>query len=313
MGAWRKAGIMIIVLGGVLGAFMGLLIGAGGLVALGQASPWNPLAPLLAPWLGGWTLATWIVLAISAAFLLTLIPYVIITLALARPIAALSATPLPLPPVTLPLPFHPVEGFFRGHLIGLAAALNYSLWLLLPFGAPLGLPLGLLGFLAVFPAVSRQSAYQALLGWSSWLRPTTWLVLPLGLLLFLIDLPTLAFAPPPAGIRLDLRTGTIETTGGFFSRLRPFGGATSPGFNVGNWTFLTPSLGGLPTPFHAPGLSAHENGHTLTLAAFGGLFGAINAVDENLPPFRRGGRAYGELVPESYLPQPRRPHVRVWS
>jgi hypothetical protein len=89
------------------------------------------------------------------------------------------------------------------------------------------------------------------------------------------------------------------------------------GFNLGNFTFLspTPERGlAIQSPFDAPGLSAHETGHTLTMAALGGLFHWINAVDENVPPFARKRAAYGELIAESHLPRPHPiRHVRVWS
>ena len=62
---------------------------------------------------------------------------------------------------------------------------------------------------------------------------------------------------------------------------------------------VTASLG-MQGGFRAPSVSSHETGHTLNTAAFGGVVLWINAVDENVPPFRRMNLAYGELGAESH-------------
>jgi len=67
------------------------------------------------------------------------------------------------------------------------------------------------------------------------------------------------------------------------------------------------------TTFGTGGLSDHETGHTLSVAALGGFYAWINAIDQNIPPLRRSTRAYGELVANSHfggiLGQP---SVTVW-
>ena len=77
------------------------------------------------------------------------------------------------------------------------------------------------------------------------------------------------------------------------------------------------AAGGTPatiqTPFNVPGLSAHETGHSLNTGALGGFFLWVNAIDENLPPFNNGARAYGELCAESHLPGAGRWFVNLWS
>ena len=144
----------------------------------------------------------------------------------------------------------------------------------------------------------------------------SYLVMPFGIILFLINAP-FAFATfGIAAFRFDPSTATIETTGGIASTVTLIFSPLTRGFNLGNFTFLisVPGAGlSVQTPFTTPGLSAHETGHTLTVAAFGGIFGWINAVDENIPPFRRLALAYGEMVPESHLPRPLFVFVRVWS
>lgn len=89
--------------------------------------------------------------------------------------------------------------------------------------------------------------------------------------------------------------------------------ASAP-FNIGNFTFFPP-----PTPivapsgFGVPGFSAHETGHTLNGAAFGGFVYWIGAIDENLPPPGRGLFAYTELLAESHFSGvPGRPFIIMW-
>ena len=81
------------------------------------------------------------------------------------------------------------------------------------------------------------------------------------------------------------------------------------GFSLGNFTFLTAPA--LQDAFLAPGLSSHETGHTLNTAAFSGVVLWINAVDENIPPFRKMNVAYGELTAESHAQALPAPPTRV--
>jgi hypothetical protein len=104
---------------------------------------------------------------------------------------------------------------------------------------------------------------------------------------------------------------STETTGGAPIRITGFPGA----FNLGNFTFIiTGPPAGFPFGPPPPGgsLSSHETGHTLNVAAFGGLTTWVNALDEN-PPGARGPLAYGELTAESHYPRSFVPHVRTWS
>jgi len=71
--------------------------------------------------------------------------------------------------------------------------------------------------------------------------------------------------------------------------------------------------------FLVSGTSSHEVGHTLNASAFGGVVLWINAIDENIPPFRKLNLAYGELTAEGHAqnmptPPPLRPafFVSLW-
>jgi len=220
-------------------------------------------------------------------------------------------------PVALVIPTNPIELFSRGLIMGVTTAANLVL-----VSALTGLPILssvvlIFGLLASIPAVSASRfVFQPLLGLLSWFLPATWLIMPLGILLFVLNLP-LAIAQSGIGaVRFDFLTFTFESTGGvitnFLFSLSPI---PATGFNLGNFTFLTLAPGGalaaVQSPFGAAGLSAHETGHTLTVAAFGGFFGWINAVDEGI--LGRTTAAYGEIIPESHFsPRPPFAFLPMW-
>jgi hypothetical protein len=290
--------------GGVLGLALALFLWAVTATVLGVVVIGGPVAALLS-FLGSLGVAVWIAIAVFALFIATLFAYIlgaVATIVLMAP-----------PPAAAALPTDPVESFAGGFLTGLSAGVNFGLWALVPFGVPIGIVLGLICLLVVFPPVSRNLGFQGVLGWSSWIMPYSWLATAVGLLLFIINLP-FALATLGAGaVRLDVLTGTVETTGGIVG----ITGFVNGGFNLGNFSFLSPGPGvglAIQTAFGATGLSAHETGHTLSVPGFGGIFHWINAVDENVPPLRRLRAAYGELIAESHFPAPLpRRHVRIWS
>ena len=305
-----------IVLYVVTAAFLGIsVVLFGGLSTL-------LMSGLITPLLGVMTVASWLVAALFSLFILYAIAYIIATLGLMPGLAGLPAVP-PTPTAPIPLPASLVELFMRGFAIGLTAAVNFGIWALLPVvGWVLGLLLAIIGLLASILPVARNVVYQGVLGWSSWLRPMSWFATAVGLLLFLINLPFALAAFGPPAVRFDVLTATVETTGGAPIGITGFGG----GFNLGNFTFITP---GPPAafPFGPPpaggSLSSHETGHTLNVAAFGGLYQWVNALDEN-PPVARFSFAYGELAAESHFPRAglapgpggttvALAHVRVWS
>lgn len=296
-------------IGVVVGSLVGLALYAITGHFLGNPVPGlSPVTMAIFPFLLPLTTPEWLLIAVFTVLLLSIFAYV---LAVIGTLPGLAVTPITTPPA--PLPDSGLENLMRGFFISLTAALNFGVWSLLPMPGPvIGILVGVIGLLAA-TSLSRTLALQALIGWLSWLMPMSWLVTPLGVLLFIINLPlALATFGRPA-VRFDLLTSTVETTGGIVA-LVP---GTFGGFNLGNFTFLVPrppALGlGVQTPFTAPGLSAHETGHTITVGAFGGVHGWLNAIDENIPPFRRLASAYGELVTESHFPRGGFTHVRIWS
>lgn len=301
---------MRLFLGGLVGLLVALVLSSvtAGVIGVPLTIPVlsllvTPIVALMLP-LG---VPAWLLIGGVTVALLTVFAYTLAVIGLLPGIAATpaAATPTPLPPNGLEL-------VMRGFLIGMCAGINFGIWSLLAFGLPIGIILGVVGFGAVFPVLSRTIVYQGILGWSSWLMPMSYLVTPIGMIFFLINLPFALMTGGTAALRFDVLTATVETTGGL-SGITGFRG----GFNLGNFTFLATGPGVAPavvqTPFGLPGLSAHETGHTVTVGAFGGLFGWINAVDENIPPFRRMTLAYGELIPESHFPRGGVLHVREWS
>jgi hypothetical protein len=245
-----------------------------------------------------------IVVSLFTFFIIYIVAYIIATLSLLPLIAATPISPV----APSPLPPSPVELVMRGLMIGVTAGANFGIWSLIIVPGPyIGLYVGILGFLTVFPPISRSGIHQGLLGWSSWLMPMSYLATAVGFVLFVINLPFAVAAFGLGAVRLDFLTGTVETAGGAIIGVTGFGG----GFNLGNFTFIVP---GPPatTPFGAPGLSAHETGHTLNVAALSAAFHWTNAIDEN-PPITRTTLAYGELTAESHFPRVPFLHVRVWS
>jgi hypothetical protein len=188
-------------------------------------------------------------------------------------------------------------------LIGATAILNAMGAILLP-GSP-GAFLSLWCFtvisLAIITPVARSPFYHGFLGWSAWLFPVSYVATAIGLLLFIVNAPFAFAAAGIAAFRLDFSTGVIETTGGItgitgFGAGLPPGGAA--GFSLGNFNFLTP--GSAQRSFLLRNVSSHETGHTLNTAAMGGVVLWINAIDENIPPFRSLNLAYGELDADSH-------------
>jgi len=283
-----------------IGGLIGLAIGGLLYVTLATSAGIIPIIPVTL--LSAISFIGWLIVTFFTIIIVTTFAYSLATIGLLGPIAATPAGGV--------LPISPLEQFMRGLLIGIASVLNFGIWAITTRHSLLGLTIGIVllitGFLAVFVVFSRSPLYQGILGWSSWLRPLSWLMTVPGFLLFLINLPAaIATAGLLGAVRFDGTTSTIESA----YALTPLPPSVG-GFDLGNFTFV---LAGSRGRFTSPSVSTHETGHTLTVAAFGGIFGWINAIDENVPPFRRMTRAYGEMIPESHIPRLRRPNVGVWS
>jgi hypothetical protein len=178
-------------------------------------------------------------------------------------------------------------------LLGLIAAPLSTLTI------PFAFLLALINFLCVFETLSNSFVLEAVLAWSAWLLPMNWLFQILGLTVFVICTVFAFFGMifNPLG---SWWPGTLVRHG-FLWR---FSGA----FTLGNFTFVSPSVrrtipsfvGGSVAIDTAFGIVAHENGHTLTTAAFGNFFGIILWVHDRLWAlfFGAGGMSYGEMICE---------------
>jgi hypothetical protein len=185
----------------------------------------------------------------------------------------------------------PFGEFIRGCLIGLNAGLNATLATAI-FGPVVGVTLGVINFLAAFDTVANSSVYQGILGWSSWLMPMSWLATDVGLVFFLLNVIPAIFtgnqveAVKIHSLTIDWGTGTIVMEGGW-----TFLPGFRVGFNLGNFAYITPGSG----------VTDHETGHTLSVAAFGSIFHFIGAIDENAIQSIKEN-AYAERLADSHDP-----------
>jgi hypothetical protein len=301
----------MVFLGGVIGLAAGLVLMAAATMTLGASLTIFPLwVTALVPHAfrtftvsdPGSALAFVVVIIISLQILL----YIIATAALSEQVN--SATTNPGAPIRLQ--DNPLELLMRGLFFGSNSAFNLGIWCVLaPDAGILAILFGVVPFLAVFQHMARNRIYQSILGWTAWLLPASYPATIVGLLLFLLNAPFAILAVGLRAIRLDVTTGVVETTGGIINIA-----GYSGGFSLGNFTFLA-NMGGLAGQgsFTGPSVSSHEIGHSLNTAVFGGIMLWINAVDENVPPFRRLRKAYGEMTADSRAGLPGYMIVAVWS
>jgi hypothetical protein len=202
--------------------------------------------------------------------------------------------------------------FFRGLIIGTNAATNVVFAAALfpnvlgdTGGMIVAIALGVVTFASTFAFVSRSPVYQGFLGYLNWLLPFSWPIVALGLSFFLLSLLgsiTLGLLGVTffhvSRIVFDWRTGTLFTRGGWISNLNPIDTA----FNMGNFAFVDRKYDDMAI--------AHESGHTLNLAAFGGLFHLVGAFDENV---LNGEDALSERLAESHVANSTRPLIEMWA
>lgn len=292
--------IVMLLLGGLLGTIMGALL-AGGMVVVAGLPVYGPAQNVLAA-----------LLALGPAGIL---PTVV------HPILLLFGAGLGLLVATIFLYGGAAvsvltgaglgESFSRGTMIGAASSTNWLIMSAIPYLSVVAPIIFIVTLLALIPPIAGNRFYERVLGALGWVLPLNYLMLPLGVLLFIITAPFALAAPAGTGsVRWDWLTWTIETAGGAALAL-----ASNP-FNVGNFTFIPP--GTATSPGFTTGASAHETGHTLSGSAFGGFFYWIGAVDENFVPSATPGRArglaaYSELLAESHFgPRPGRPSIPMW-
>jgi hypothetical protein len=277
----------------------------------------GPIGAALAALLAGLSAILVILLILIAIFVAYfvafLIGYVIATAGVAGSFPPGTTFPLPPAVISVPPPSGaptsttptPAEFFGRGWMIGLNAGCNFVLLMLLSAFDPIWAPVVATWAFTVISLsavifLARNRVFQGFLGWSAWLFPLAYLGTFPGLLLFVFNGIASSFAPPlpglaPLTVALDFTSGVIESAEGFVTRLSP---SFSGGFTQGNFTFLLQTVPA--AAFTSSSVSTHEIGHSLNTAAMGGIVLWINAVDENLVPFRRDDLAYGELTAESH-------------
>jgi len=285
----------MLLVGGLFGTIIGTLL-SGGLVAIAGLPVYGPAHSVLAA-----------LLALGAGAIL---PHVVqpILILFGAGLGLLVATIFLYAGAAISVVRGAALGEFcsRGAIIGAASSANWFIMSAIPGLSVFAVIIFIITLLSLVPAIAGNRIYESVLAALGWVLPLNYIMLPLGVLVFLITAP-FALLSPTGSVRLDRLTWTIETAGG--AALGSVGGFR--GFNIGNFTFIRP---GVPTsPTFTTGVSAHETGHTLSGAAFGGFFYWIGAVDEIVPPLRRGPAAYSEMLAESHFSGPTgAPFIPMW-
>lgn len=289
---------LIMIIGGLIGAIFGVLLGTG-MAAVAGLPLYGPVTTVFAALIGTGILPGILPIVVHPIGMLFgaglgLLALTIFVYAAAA-IATIGGSAL-------------AEMFARGTLIGLSAGANLVILAAIPWLPPgFGPTVFLILMLACIPVVAANRFYQRVIGALGWVLPMNYLMLPLGVLLFLIAAPFALVAGGTAAIRWDWLTWTVETNGGFI--LTTFGRAGGA-FNIGNFTFIVTT----PATFtFTSGLSAHETGHTLNGSAFGGFFYWIGAVDENIPPLARMSAANSEMLANDHFGGVGGPTITMWT
>jgi hypothetical protein len=270
----------MLVLGGLIGTGIGLVLG-GGMAALAGLPIYGPIVQVFATLiaLGPFGAPGYVIHSIGMLFGAGLgLLVVTIFMYSAAALSVITGATL-------------AEFLSRGMMIGASTGANFIIMSAIPW-LPIGFAptVSIILLLALFPPIAANRFYQRVLGALGWILPLNYLMLPLGLLLFLVAAP-FALASPTGTVLWDWLTWSLETTGGLVLVT-----LASTSFNIGNFTFSNAPPTGFTT-----GASAHETGHTLNGGAFGGFFYWIGAVDENVPPLARGAAAYSEMLANSHF------------
>ncbi len=168
-------------------------------------------------------------------------------------------------------------------------------------GYTVGATIGVINALAAIDGVARNSFYQGVLGWSSWLMPMSWVATGLGVVAFVFNLIAAGVTFQKVGatkidkLGFDWQTGTFVMAGGLIR---------NPGaFNMGHFVFMNPNYVNGSSPDRTyDNVLRHETGHTLENGAFGSAFLGIDLIGENLTS--AGIRDYGEEIAESHANRP---------
>jgi hypothetical protein len=199
--------------------------------------------------------------------------------------------------------------FMRGFMIGFNAGMNATLATAM-FGPVVGVALGVINFLATFDGIAKDSTYQGILGWASWLMPMSWGATALGLAFYAVNLVVAGVtgnqwnAAKIDKLAIDWKTGSIVMVGGLIR------GPTA--FDLGHFVFMNPNYvdGSSPDRTYNAVLR-HETGHTLEAGAFGSAFLAADFIGENI--VGSGTSDYGEQIAESHANRSGRPTIPMWG
>ena len=201
--------------------------------------------------------------------------------------------------------------FMRGFMIGFNAGMNFAVGSAI-LGGGIGAAIGVINSLAAIDGVARNSFYQGVLGWSSWVMPMSWAATALGLVFFVVNLAAAGVTYILSGktkidrLGFDWRTGTFVMSGGLIHN--------SAAFDMGHFVFMNPDYVDGSTPGRTyDNVLSHETGHTLENAAFGSAFLAADLIGENLTS--AGVHDYGEEIAESHahVHNPRRTRIPMWG
>jgi RHS repeat-associated protein len=193
------------------------------------------------------------------------------------------------------------EGALRGALIGFTAGVNAFIGGALGaiiFGSYVGAALGVITFLSIIPPIAKSDVYQGILGWTSYLMPMSWPGHAIGLAVFALNVVgyLVTFGQVDyckiTDMKVDWKTGTIATLGGWASHVIPPG--TDAG-SIGGFAFFNPDK----VSTISDDLLDHEAGHMLNNAAFG-WFQVYNVFDP-----RSHDDQYFEQLAESNAPSSR--------
>ncbi len=211
-----------------------------------------------------------------------------------------------------------------GMLVGVNAGANFMLvfaalffifWIAaMPVAPFLAAGLSLINALAAVPALAGAPWFAAVLGWASWAMPMSWPATALGLLFFVINAAAIAFGVP-FNPHFEWWTGTVILHGGVLYTGRN-------GYNLGNFSFFHPDFSDTQPWFSADttppllnagtvqGLTFHETGHTLNVAACGSVFHFFGGLIDQ--PLLTGAFALTEQLAEGHLHSPVDPWVDWW-
>ncbi|MCW2529517.1 MAG: hypothetical protein JWM76_4377, partial [Pseudonocardiales bacterium] len=204
--------------------------------------------------------------------------------------------------------------FMRGFMIGFNAGMNFAVGGAILGGGALGYTvgaaIGVINALAAIDGVARNSFYQGVLGWSSWLMPMSWLATALGLAIFVVNVLGAVFTANQVNatkidkLGFDFKTGTFVMSGGLIRN--------GTAFSAGHFVFMDPSYVNGSSPDQTyDSVLRHETGHTLENAAFGSAFLVADFVGENLTS--AGVNDYGEKIAESHRNGANRPTIPMWG